>query len=360
MGQPLVSVIIPVFNGEKDVALAIRSVQNQSYRNLEILCIDDGSTDRSGEIVQEIASKDDRVRYYYKQNGGVASARNYGMDQATGDYIAFLDQDDVWFHVVSEELVDSVSNNHCDVVSFSGCVGDYCMTRINLEPNKGCVMRQPIEAFPMRHHSSYWFRRGFLVDNQIYTDRRGGIDARFRNEDTRFMIQCRAFAQSVQCVEHPLFIYRNNDQSVVHTAKNGEKVLRSSIDGFISLAENTSSEKVKSDCLFFTSRYFLELLETIAFEKKADEKAHSLYETYHIDDLFQEGFVSDYSRVQYELWKNDPKKFWRMKRKNRFIMRVRGTAGRIPLLKKLYHKKKYPIKLSDYPYHVDCSKREVV
>jgi glycosyltransferase involved in cell wall biosynthesis len=90
--KPLVSVIIPVFNGEKYIGEAVESVLSQSYSPLELIVVDDGSTDGSASMVQ----KYDRVRYIYQLNSGVAVARNTGIAAASGEFIAFLDADDLW------------------------------------------------------------------------------------------------------------------------------------------------------------------------------------------------------------------------------------------------------------------------
>ena len=89
----LISVIIPTYNGEQYIKRAIESVIDQSYKNTEILVIDDGSTDKTADLVK---SYGDLVNYFYKDNGGVSSARNLGLKNAKGDYIAFLDTDDFW------------------------------------------------------------------------------------------------------------------------------------------------------------------------------------------------------------------------------------------------------------------------
>lgn len=90
---PLVSVIIPVYNGDRFVAEAIDSVVHQTYKNYEIIVVDDGSTDQTHQVLQPYF---DRIRYFYQNNQGVAVARNQGIEAAQGELIAFLDQDD-WF-----------------------------------------------------------------------------------------------------------------------------------------------------------------------------------------------------------------------------------------------------------------------
>jgi len=94
--EELVSVIVPVFNAAGTIAETLRSVCNQTYRNLEILVVDDGSTDATRDIVREAARVDSRIRLIEKTNGGVASARNLGIHESRGDFIAPVDADDLW------------------------------------------------------------------------------------------------------------------------------------------------------------------------------------------------------------------------------------------------------------------------
>lgn len=88
------SIIVPIYNGEKHIARTIHNILNSSYKNLELLLIDDGSTDNSLSLCQKMAESDSRIKVYHKKNGGIADARNYGISLATGDYIGFCDQDD--------------------------------------------------------------------------------------------------------------------------------------------------------------------------------------------------------------------------------------------------------------------------
>lgn len=89
-----ISVIIPVYNDEKYLKQCIESVLTQSYRNLEVILVDDGSTDATPAICEDFRRQDDRIRVIYKQNEGVGASRNTGLAMATGDYILFIDHDD--------------------------------------------------------------------------------------------------------------------------------------------------------------------------------------------------------------------------------------------------------------------------
>lgn len=89
-----ITVIVPVYNVENYLEKCLDSLINQTYKNLEIIVINDGSTDNSGEICQEYAQKDNRIVYIEKENGGQSEARNMGLDRMTGSYVTFVDSDD--------------------------------------------------------------------------------------------------------------------------------------------------------------------------------------------------------------------------------------------------------------------------
>ncbi|MBO5068967.1 MAG: glycosyltransferase [Roseburia sp.] len=104
----MISAVIPLYNGEKYIEATLQDVLGSTEQDIEVLIVDDGSKDSGAEIVKRIAGEDSRVRYFRKENGGIASARNYGLDQAKGEYICFLDQDDFvkpdMFSIVKEDI----------------------------------------------------------------------------------------------------------------------------------------------------------------------------------------------------------------------------------------------------------------
>ncbi len=106
--KKLISVIIPVYNAEKHLERSIKSVLDQTYATLEVILIDDGSTDESGRICDAFAKKDSRVKVIHKANGGQSDARNCGLDIATGDYIGFVDADDSVALNIYEVLLDNM------------------------------------------------------------------------------------------------------------------------------------------------------------------------------------------------------------------------------------------------------------
>ena len=92
--MPKISVIIPIFNGEKHISHCIRKLQEQTLADIEIICVDDGSVDLTASIIQELQAKDNRIKYLYQENSGAGVARNLGIENATGEYIGFVDSDD--------------------------------------------------------------------------------------------------------------------------------------------------------------------------------------------------------------------------------------------------------------------------
>ena len=112
--QDLVSVIVPIYNMEKHLDRCLDSILRQTYRNLEVLLIDDGSTDSSLEIMNDYAKRDERVRVFHKENGGVSSARNLGLEMMKGEYCTFVDPDDYVADVYVEWLYASLVVSDAD------------------------------------------------------------------------------------------------------------------------------------------------------------------------------------------------------------------------------------------------------
>ena len=112
---PLISVIVPVYNVDRYLVRCVDSIINQTYKNLEIILVDDGSTDKSPQICDSYLQKDTRIRVVHKQNGGLSSARNAGLDTATGEYIAFVDSDDYILPEMYEVLFRLIDENNADM-----------------------------------------------------------------------------------------------------------------------------------------------------------------------------------------------------------------------------------------------------
>lgn len=121
-----VSIIVPVYNVEKYLDECINSILDQTYRNLEILIVDDGSTDSCSAKVDEYAKADERVKVFHKENGGIATARNYGLKHATGDYYCFIDSDDYYELNFVEKMLNALTENNAEMAfcNYFSCYTD--------------------------------------------------------------------------------------------------------------------------------------------------------------------------------------------------------------------------------------------
>ncbi|WP_418934934.1 glycosyltransferase family 2 protein [Haemophilus sp.] len=115
MSNELISIIVPVYNVEQYLEKCVDSIINQTYTNIEIILVDDGSTDSSGFLCDSLAKKDPRISVYHKENGGLSSARNFGIEKAHGAYLGFIDSDDYIDPDMYETLYNLIKKDNSDV-----------------------------------------------------------------------------------------------------------------------------------------------------------------------------------------------------------------------------------------------------
>lgn len=131
--KPLISIIVPVYNADQYIDKCIDSIRNQSYTNFELLLIDDGSVDNSASICKRYAEEDSRIKYIYKRNGGVSSARNLGIENATGKWVCFVDSDD---YIDSDYLLNFGVTNDDHITLYAQGYKIICQEIIIKEPSK--------------------------------------------------------------------------------------------------------------------------------------------------------------------------------------------------------------------------------
>jgi glycosyltransferase involved in cell wall biosynthesis len=201
--DPLITVIIPIYNAERFLRPSVDSVLAQTYRNLEIILVDDGSSDDSGAICDSYAEQDKRVRVIHKSNGGVSSARNVGLDTATGDYIAFVDSDDTIDPDMYDVLFKTIQQSGADmaVCGYEWHKGH--KQRAVRVPQEGCfsvpqLYEKYLENFVAWASlmTSIWTR---LISADLV--RAGDQPIRFlvdlhRSEDAAFIADCLAVARN--------------------------------------------------------------------------------------------------------------------------------------------------------------------
>ncbi|WP_394531507.1 hypothetical protein C1N83_17375 [Priestia aryabhattai] len=160
--RPLISIIVPVYKVEKYISNCIESLLAQTYRNIEIILVNDGSPDNSPQICDNFAKKDSRVSVIHTENGGQARARNIGLDIAKGEYIGFVDSDDVVSPVMYELLYTSIVKYNADA---AGCMSTSnlneldCPTNIpSYKPNVVCITSNPLRYYLSGEGHAVWRR----------------------------------------------------------------------------------------------------------------------------------------------------------------------------------------------------------
>lgn len=123
-----ISIVVPVYNAEKYLKKCVDSILNQTHKNLELLLVDDGSTDKSLSIMKSYENKDQRVKVFHKQNGGQGSARNLALNNVTGDFIGFVDSDDYIKNDMYEKLLKCIIDYNADI-SVCGVVNDHLIMK---------------------------------------------------------------------------------------------------------------------------------------------------------------------------------------------------------------------------------------
>ena len=181
---PLISVIVPVYNTEKYLSPCVDSVLNQTYQQLEIILVDDGSTDSSGTICDDYSAKEKRIITIHKQNGGQSSARNAALDIAKGEYVYFLDSDDYIGKNLLRDLVSTAERNKSDFVFFEAeAFFDDERNELNrgIQKNFEYSRKQTYgkckgqeQYLRLRNHEEYYvcvplhfYRKAYLDDNGI-------------------------------------------------------------------------------------------------------------------------------------------------------------------------------------------------
>lgn len=219
-----VSVIIPIYNSEKYLKMCIESILNQTIRDIEIIMVDDGSTDNSLEIIKNYQKKDDRIIVLQQQNKGAGSARNYGMDQASGEYYLFLDSDDFFEPDMLEKSYELASNNQLDIVVM-GCdiykeqhdVFEFCNYSIQktLLPKKRVFKMSDVKKDVFKTFVGWpWdklIRADFIKDKNIR------FEEQRTTNDMYFIFIALLLANRISIIDEVYVHYRQNEVSLSKT-----------------------------------------------------------------------------------------------------------------------------------------------
>ncbi len=259
----LISVIVPVYNREDTLAACVDSARRQTYADLELLLVDDGSTDGSAALCDRLAAEDPRIRVLHKPNGGVSSARNLGMENARGKYVFFLDADDLLHHRALELLHRAAAESGARI-AWGDCAVIYAPEQA--EPDVvGKVRQQLLQAEPWLKHILYggegatgYSCCGILWEKTLIS----GIsfppityceDAAFD-----FLALAAEHGSVIRLTGQPLYFYVQRMDSVVHTKSPGQLLdtLRSADYLLEWTADGTASLRRAVYCYVLNTAFF--------------------------------------------------------------------------------------------------------
>lgn len=253
----LVSIIVPVYNVEKWLEQCVNSVLSQTYKKFELILVDDGSTDNSGSICDSLARSDNRIKVFHKQNGGLSSARNYGLSHA-GGYVVFVDSDDMISPTLLESCLENISRTGSDIVEYqyssidengnphpySGSLNDFQQGMyMSADDALRLLFKGNIEPYAW----AFMAKRSLYENPVVIRFPEGKI---FEDAATTYKLFARA--NQISLFTEKLYLYRQRSNSIMHSAK---KIIFSEMQslvamdrleyftGSLSLAKNVLSEK---------------------------------------------------------------------------------------------------------------------
>ena len=230
MGSPLVSIIVPVYNAEKTLDRCIRSILLQEYRNIELILVNDGSTDRSLPICRYWSEKDSRVTVVEKHNSGVSESRNIGMETASGEYLQFVDSDDWISENSTGAMVRRAEETQSDLV-----IAKFYRVVNGIQEEKGNIKadivlnKKEFMTIMMKEPANYYYG---VMWNKLY--RRDILSAhRIRCctdlswcEDFLFNLDYMRYAETFACLNVPVYYYVKTKNSLVSREGSLNNVIR--------------------------------------------------------------------------------------------------------------------------------------
>lgn len=218
----LVSIILPVYNVSKYIRECVDSIINLNYRNFEAIFVDDGSTDDCLKILKEYSEHDDRIKVFHKENGGVSTAKNYGLKNAKGKYITFIDPDDYVMPDYLDYLIELMESNESEVAVSKGIFDNY-NNKPELKDEKIRLTSKEalVDILTYNMNVAVWnkmYLKKFLDDNHItfYEDV-------FMGEGFNFNVKCFSCAKSVTVGHHKTYFYRRDNNNSATTKFKLEK-----------------------------------------------------------------------------------------------------------------------------------------
>lgn len=244
--KELISIIVPVYNVEKYINKCIDSIINQTYKNLEIILVDDGSTDSSGKICDDYAIKDNRIKVVHKKNGGVSSARNEGIRVANGKYIGFIDSDDWICNKMYEKLYNIAKKNDSEIVE---CNFIRLKKEEKIKSKTANVINYTKKEylkkfFKINSQECEYYPWNKLYNAKLLTENQYPIGIR-QGEDAVGTYKSIINASRITKTTEVLYYYRMNPESVTENFSIADSDLIKVWDIIINIAKENSPEDLK-------------------------------------------------------------------------------------------------------------------
>ena len=227
--KDLISVVVPIYNVEKYLPKCVESICGQTYRNLEIILVDDGSPDQCGKLCDDYAKMDERIKVIHKKNGGLSDARNAGIEVATGKYIGFVDSDDYIHPQMYELLYDSLQKDKtCIAVCAFQSIqeSEHVETKVlnSIQAEVISSETERINCFFEKNYEEFTVAWNKLYPMEYFSDIRYPKGKIHEDEFTTYKLLEKA--QSISFVREPLYYYVQRGNSIMGEAFNEKRLHR--------------------------------------------------------------------------------------------------------------------------------------
>lgn len=327
--QPLISVIVPVYNIKEYLPRCVKSIAGQTYRNLEILLVDDGSTDGTGALCDALAQTDERIRVFHKENGGSSSARNLALKQARGDYFGFVDSDDFIDADMYERLMEGILTSGAELAQIGRDEVDEQGNRlpdICIPPSEDVfISSQDFMRELLLHKGDCSFCTK-LVKKELFADRL--FPAGALNEDFHLLVQMLPEVKGVLSLHGQTYhvFYRVGSNTRKKHAEEFSRVFADNVDnadmvqGIVVEKYPELQEIAIRFGLFQRLDYMLHIPIAQMKKENAQYQAVCTYIKKHVSDILRNKYLNRKNKIYLLLFAAAPKK---VRQAHAWTMRVR-------------------------------------
>ncbi len=328
MNNPLVTVVVPVYKVEKYLDRCIESIVNQTYKNLEIILVDDGSPDNCPQMCDDWAKKDSRIRAFHKENAGAGMARNTGLDNATGEYIFFVDSDDYVSIYLVEKCLLNAYKNDSDVVIFgrTDIFDDGRQVEKDICADKLIFKKTEIKNELISAMLNYQFGIGMSIWSKMYKvqtikhlNKRFVSERELFSEDVYFGIDLFADINTVSILKDNLYYYSIRENSLSRQFNSNR--YQEQNDYFYKKTIELAHDKELSDKVFEHigvryHMYSVANMKQIILANVSNKEKKKMFLSFSKNDVLLSSLTDDILRYE----NSSSKIFWKLFRKKQFLI----------------------------------------